>query len=71
VSSRRPENFLYMSGMDLDVEKNKKNITKFQKIKWCRNSRWPAKIVSGLVCTTMHLFQNILPRLSLSIAELL
>jgi hypothetical protein len=44
VASRRPEDFLYMFGMDLidfDVERNKKNIARFQKIKWRLNSRWP------------------------------
>jgi hypothetical protein len=61
VSSRRIEDFYYMFDMDLidfDVEKNKKNITRLQKIKWRLNSRWPPKIVFGLESTNMHFFQN-------------
>jgi hypothetical protein len=43
-----------MFDMDLiafDVEKNKKNITRLQKLKWRLNSRWPPKIV-------LNFFQN-------------
>jgi hypothetical protein len=42
VSSRRPEDYLYLFGMDLidfDVEKIKKNKARFQKIKLLLNSR--------------------------------
>jgi hypothetical protein len=44
--------------IDFDVEKNKKNITRLQKIKWRLNSRWPPTIVFGLEFTNMHVFQN-------------
>jgi hypothetical protein len=50
VTSRRPEDFLYMLGTDLidfDVDKNKQNIAWFQIIKWRLNSRWLPKIVFG------------------------
>jgi hypothetical protein len=61
VSTRALRDFLQMFDMDLidfDVEKNKKNITSFQKTKWRRNSRWRPKKVFSLVSTNMHIFQN-------------
>jgi hypothetical protein len=47
-----------MDLIDFDVEENKKNITRLQKIKWRLNSRWPPKIVFDLESTNMHFFQN-------------
>jgi hypothetical protein len=47
-----------MDLIDFDMEKNKKNITRLQKIKWRLISRWPPKIVFGLESTNMHFFQN-------------
>jgi hypothetical protein len=47
-----------MDLIDFDVEKNKKNITRLQKIEWRLNLRWPPKIVFGLEFTNMHVFQN-------------
>jgi hypothetical protein len=61
-----------MDLIDFDVEKNKKNITRLQKIKWRLNSRWPPKIVFGLESTNMHFFQNaFFSSLFLSIADFL
>jgi hypothetical protein len=47
-----------MDLIDFGVEKNQKNITRFQKIKKRLNSRWPPKIVFGLEFTNMHFFSK-------------
>jgi hypothetical protein len=45
-----------MNYIDFDEEKNRKNITRLQKMKWRLNSRWPLKIVFGRESTNTHFF---------------
>jgi hypothetical protein len=57
VSSCEPKDFIYIYVWYGSLTKYK-HITKFQKIKWRQNSRWPPKLVFNLVSTNVHLLQN-------------
>jgi hypothetical protein len=43
---------------DIDL-RNKKNITRLQKIKWLLNLRWPPKYVFDLESKNMHFFKTL------------